>query len=256
MGGMGNWFRKTLVFSILALGVGIPMGYWLKGTIARAENRKTLPGADSLRFPPPPDLKIPPLEPLSQAREGGTSLPASSLEVTFSGTAWTSLPKGSLTLVLRGPRGASYIHPVEGKPLRFKDLPPGPWTLQVVPSPPGKEAPPLWSGKITLGPGAGKTLEVPSPPLASLEGKVLVQGRIDQKGPNDPGAGLEVRIYTSGGIKKTRTDKEGRFSFRGLLPGRALLVLAGGPSSGMGGTCQEIFLQGGTRSKVTLELRR
>ncbi len=232
------------------------MGYWLKGKIARAESRKAFAGVSSLEFPPPLAVKFPSLEPLCRPLAKGISpRRTASLVVRFSGKAWRLLPPGSLTLLLQGPAGVSRVQPVEGNPPAWKDLPPGPWTLQVVPSPPAKEARPLWKGKIRLAPGKEATLEIPPLPLAALQGRVVLQGKGDKKTPPGP-AGLQVRLYTSGGVRTTRTDGKGRFSFEGLLPGPALLVLAGGPSSGLGGTCQEILLQGGISSKVTLELRR
>ena len=256
MRGMGGWFRKTLVLLVLILGLGIPMGYWLKGKIARAESRKAFAGVSSLEFPPPLAVKPPSLEPLSRPQAKRISpRPTASLVVRLSGKAWRLLPPGSLTLLLQGPDGVSRIQPVEGKPLAWKDLPPGPWALRLVPSPPGKEARSLWKGETRLAPGEKETLEIPPLPLAALQGRVVLQGKGDKKTPPGP-AGLQVRLYTSGGVRTTRTDGKGRFSFQGLLPGPALLVLAGGPSSGLGGTCQEILLQEGTASKVTLELRR
>ena len=254
---MGGWFRKVLVFLILVLGLGIPIGYWVKGEIARAESRKPLHTSPSFQVPPPLDVKLPPMEPLRasplsagapKARKAGAAL-----ELAFKGKAWRTLPQGTLTILLRGPGGASRALPLGKSAPAWKDLPPGKWTILVVPSPPGKGSAPLWKAEVELPPGEEVQREVPPPALASLEGKVILAGKGEK--PAAP-EGLQIRLFTQGGVRTTRTGPDGSFSIEGLLPGKALLMAAGGPSSAMGGTCQEIILQGGTRSKVTLELRR
>ena len=254
---MGGWFRKVLVFAILLLGLGIPLGYWVKGKIARAESRKPLESSPSLPFPPPMEVKVSSLslDPLPSKGAAQPSPAPASLDLAFAGKAWKSLPPGCLTLELTGPGGSSRVLSVVAKTLRVPNLPAGAWTLRLLPSPPGKESSPLWRGRTRLSPGERKSLAIPAPPLASLEGKVVLVGKGGEKAPSGPG-GLQVRVYTEGGVKTTRTRDDGSFSLEGLLPGPALLMVAEGPSSGLGGTCQEILLKGGTCSRVTLNLRR
>ncbi len=250
---MGGFFRKVLVFLVLVLGLGIPIAYWVKGKIARAETRNPLSLSPGLEEPAPlkiGDLSLPPL-PGRSAPPPSPDPEAATLEVHLQGEAWRDILPRTLTLVLQGPEKTSRMVPLEGGTTLLRGLLPGTWSLEMVPSPPGSEAAPLWKGRLRLQAGTVKKIQLPPPPLANLVGKVTLAG-----GPQEKCAGIEVRLFTQGGVRTTRTGPAGTFTFKHIIPGMALLVVAGGPSSAMGGTCQEIRLEAGTPTKVALELRR
>ena len=254
---MGGWLRRFLVFLVLLAGLGIPLGYWLRGRNARAESRRPWTAAVvDFQVPPPLRVEIPPpeREKSEPSRQESGPPPGASLEVVLPRDLSRSFPPGRLLLRLRGPNGASRLLPLGLlEKARWEDLPPGLWRLTLLVGPPGPEALPLWEGKTLLKPEEAKRLEIPSPPLAALEGKVILAGP-EGSAPAPPG--LPVILFAPGGVRKTKTGEGGRFSFQGLLPGPALLVVERGSGSSLGPSAQEIRLQAGTPTQVTLTLRR
>lgn len=60
----------------------------------------------------------------------------------------------------------------------------------------------------------------------TLEEGVSAKGTVTGRGGRDRLEGAEVTLYTSGGVRRTRSDGEGRFAFRDLAPGRVRLAAA------------------------------
>jgi hypothetical protein len=60
----------------------------------------------------------------------------------------------------------------------------------------------------------------------TLEEAVTAKGTVTGRDGRDRLEGAEVTLYTTGGVRRTRSDAEGAFAFRDLAPGRVRLAAA------------------------------